>query len=245
MTDARAAEYVRSLAVPVYDTGPDGRLKLGAALRMAEVASEAHVELLNAGYGELRRRLGMVFVAVSTRVRIARMPARGERITVKTHPRGLSRAEFYRDFLFYDAAEKPLLSVMQTTVLANAETHRPRRPQAIRALGVEINPETAVPREERMERLAVPEGLPAAGERRVFRSDLDANGHMNNCVYGDIVSDFLPEDVRAAAREVQIRYAAETRLGETLAIRAGRAEGAFLMVGETARGVRFTARVRG
>jgi hypothetical protein len=67
---------------------------------------------------------------------------------------------------------------------------------------------------------------------------------MNNCVYGDIVSDFLPAELRPAVRGVQIHYLSETPEGDVLRIFAGNRDGAFLMRGENARGVSFAARVR-
>ncbi len=242
MNEAEMAEYARTVRVPVYAVGPDDRLKFGSVLRLVQETSEQHLGVMGAGYEEMRRRTNLVFFIISTRVRLGRLPLHGERVVIKTHPRGRAGAQFYRDFLFYGEGGELLVSVMQTTVLVEAGTRRIQRPQALREFG--IRPGAVVPPQERMERLEAPQGLPPAGERRVFRSDLDANGHMNNCVYGDIVSDFLPAELRPAVRGVQIHYLSETPEGDVLRIFAGKRDGAFLMRGENARGVSFAARVR-
>lgn len=243
MTDAVIAEYSRGLRVPVYDVGPENRLKFGSALRLVQETSEQHLGVMRVGYEEMREKAGLVFFIISTRARIGRMPLHNEKIVIKTHPRGRGGAQFYRDFRFYGENGELLVDVMQTTVLADAESHKIRRPQALRPFG--IYPENVVGPEERMERFSVPAGLPLAGKRPVFHSDLDANGHMNNSVYGDVVSDFLPPAVRKAAREIQINYVSETPEGDALKIYAGKSGGKFLMRGENANGVSFTASASG
>ncbi len=241
MTDEIIAEYVRSLSIPVYDVGPSDTLKFGSALRLVQETSEQHLRVMRAGYEEMRRAAGLVFFIISTRVKIARMPMHGERVTVKTHPRGRGGAQFYRDFRFYAEDGALLFDVMQTTVLADAETHRVQRPQALKQFG--FYPESIIEPKERMERFSVPDGLPELGERRVFHSDLDANGHMNNAVYGDVVWDFLPPGIRGDERTVRINYLCETEEGDTLRIFGGLRGEKFLLRGDNAKGVSFTASV--
>lgn len=239
MTDEVVREYARSLGVPVYDVGAGNTLKFGSALRLVQETSEQHLAVMHVGYETMRSAAGLVFFIISTRVKILRMPAHGERIVIKTHPRGRAGAQFYRDFLFYTEAGERLLEVMQTTVLADAETHKVQRPQALKQFG--LYPENLVEPEERMERFSVPDDLPPLGERRVFYSDLDANGHMNNTVYGDVVWDFLPQEVRGTARRVQINYLGEAAEGDVLRLSGGRSGGKFLLRGDRADGVSFTA----
>ncbi|OCN01581.1 hypothetical protein A7X67_00335 [Clostridium sp. W14A] len=241
MKEDLTAEYVRRFTVPVYDVGPDNRMKLGAVLRHVHETSEQHVDLLHIGYEELREQAGIVFFLVCNRLKIRRLPCHREKIEVRTHPRGRGGVRFYRDFKFYDESGALLIDAMQVTVLADAETHRVRKPQAFVDLGV-FRDEPVDP-EEKMVRVAVPEGLQPVGERPVYRSDLDSNGHMNNAVYADIVADFLPEQNGEAVRGLQIDYLRETPPGENLRLTARHGEGETLMRGENSGGVSFEARV--
>ena len=55
------------------------------------------------------------------------------------------------------------------------------------------------------------------GKRKIRYSDLDGNGHVYNAVYGDIVSDFLPEElINRQIVGFQINYQTEAVLGEEL-----------------------------
>lgn len=232
-------EYSRSLNVPVYDVGPTNTLKFGSALRLVQETSEQHLNVMHAGYETMKKTAGLVFFIISTRVHIFHFPGNGEPITIKTHPRGRGGAQLYRDFKFYDAKGDLLLDVMQTTVLADAVTHKVQRPQALKQFG--FYPEDIVEPENRMERFSVPDGLPLLGVRRVFYSDLDANGHMNNSVYGDIVWDFLPPDVRRKAHTIQINYLREVDEGKDLEISGAEIGGKFFLRGDCDGSVRFTA----
>lgn len=235
------AEYTRSFTVPVYDVGPDNRMKLGAVLRNVQETSEQHVDLLHIGYEEFRDRCGLVFFLIMNRMKICRLPSHREKIDMKTHPRGRGGARFYRDFKFYDESGALIVDCMQTTVLADAETHRVRRPQAFIDLGVFRD--VPVDPEEKMVRVETPDDLPQAGEYEVRRSDLDSNGHVNNAVYADLVEDFLPEPERPV-RGLQIDYLGETPPGDALKIFAGKRDGGVvLMRGENSAGLSFEARV--
>lgn len=233
------AEYSRTIRVPVYDVGPQNTLKFGSALRLVQETSEQHLGAVHVSYEELRKSSGLVFFIISTRAELFRMPQHKEKITIRTHPYGRGGAQFYRDFLFYAEDGELLFRVMQTTVLADSKTRKVQRPQALKPYC--IYPENVIAPEDRMERFSVPAGLPLLGERRVYHSDLDANGHMNNAVYGDIVSDFLPSEVRRSAKQVQINYLGETPEGDTLKIFGEKQGSRFFLRGENAQGLSFTA----
>lgn len=238
MDKSLVEEYSRTLRVPIYEVGAERTLKLGSVLRLAQETSEQHLGVLNVGYERLRAD-GLVFFIISSRVRIRRLPAHGEEITIRTHPRGRGGVQFYRDFLFY-SGEEQIISVMQTTVMADVRTHKVRSPQHLMQYG--IFSDSPVPREERIDRCKVPEGLPVVGERRVRHSDLDSNGHMNNTVYGDIVADFLPAGMRKdGLRELLITYYKECREGDTLEVREGKAERGVFLRGDCGGACSFTA----
>lgn len=234
-----AAEYSRSLIIPSYDVGPGDTLKLGSAMRLAQETGEQHLDRLGVGFEDLRKKTGLVFFMVSARIRIFRFPTHREAVRIFTRPRGQNKAEYYRDFRFFGAGDKPLLSVMQVTVLADAQTHRVKRVRDLQGFGPDAT--GPVKPDELCRRIRLPEGLAPLGERRVFRSDLDANSHMNNAVYGDIVIDFLPPEARSTAREIEINFVSEVSEGDVLHICGGKSGGKFYLSGSTGAGVSFTA----
>lgn len=234
-------EYVRTESVASYEVGAQGVLKLSVLLRMAQETSEQHLGALGLGYEKLKAD-GLVFLITNNLVKIKRMPRHNDVLTIKTHPRGTAGVQFYRDFVFY-IGEEEVIRIMQTSVSADPESHKILRPKVF--LGYNIFADEKMEKEGRVERVTPPEGLPLLGERPIRYSDLDFNHHLNNAIYGDILLDYLPEEIRARGiSEIQVSYVNESVLGETLRIFGGATgENEYLLYGENARGLGFSTRL--
>lgn len=234
-------EYTQSVRVASYEVGAQCILRLSVLLRMCQEASERNLALLGLGYEKMCAD-GFVFLLITNRVKIKRMPVHNEAITIKTHPRGVVGAQFYRDFEVYSGEEK-IIDIMQTSIFADVNTHKILRPRQFLDYGIFIAEK--VPEEERVQKIAVPEDLPFVGERPIRYSDLDYNMHLNNTVYCDIITDFLPGGALGRQfSEIQISYVAESALGDTLKIYADERDGCVLMRGDNDRGCSFTVSAR-
>lgn len=231
-------EYCREVRVASYEVGAQRLLKLSVLMRMCQETSEQHVDLVGLSYEKMYED-GIVFLLITNRARIRRMPVHNEKVTIKTHPRGVNGAQFYRDFLFYSGEEK-IIDVMQTSVIADPVTHKVMRPKKFLDYGI-FSGEKVGP-EDRVGKITVPEDLPLVGERPIRYSDLDYNRHLNNTIYGDILTDFLPGGAQGNKyAEVQINYVNESAQGDVLKIYAAKENGRVLMQGVHGRGCGFTA----
>ena len=236
--DDLTKEYVKPLRVATYEVGAQSILRLSVLLRMCQDVSEQNLALLGLGYEKMCAD-GLVFLLITNRAKIKRMPVHTEEIVMKTHPRGVAGAQFYRDFVIY-SGEEPIISVMQTSVAANARTHKIMRPKEFLNYGVFSGDK--VPEEDRIPKIIAPDDLTLVGERPIRFSDLDYNHHLNNTVYADIVTDFLPGGAMGRQyEEIQINYVTESALGDTLKIYAKEEAGHVLMKGVNERGCGFTA----
>ena len=234
----KTAEYIRTVRVATYEVGAQAVLSLGTLLRYCQETSERHLDLLGLSYEKMKRD-GLVFLIISNRPKISRMPKRGEEVTIKTHPRGTLGAQFYRDFKLY-VGDEPVAEMMQTSVAADPATHKILRPKQFLQYG--IFTDEKMDAENKMARTVVPEGMPFVGERKIYYSDLDPNQHLHNTIYGDILTDFLPGGIAGKSfRSAQINYIMESALGETLKIYALEKDGKILMRGDNERGCSFTA----
>ena len=73
-------------------------------------------------------------------------------------------------------------------------------------------------------------------------SDLDGNGHLYSGRYGDIIWDYLPEDLQdLEVKEFYINYSKEATLGQELRIRGVREENTYRMEGAGPNATCFTA----
>ncbi len=78
-------------------------------------------------------------------------------------------------------------------------------------------------------RVHIPRDLPLSlvGERTVVYSDIDANRHMNNTNYPDMLCGFIPDIAKKNVLNVSISFAAEAKQGETLKVYMTESDGTY------------------
>ena len=82
--------------------------------------------------------------------------------------------------------------------------------------------------------------LKPLGVRRIQKSDIDINGHVNNSRYADFVYDTLPCN---GISVMDISYLHQCFAGEDLSLAGTPLEGGYALAGETGGRIVFTARV--
>lgn len=233
---ANVKEYEREIRIATYEVSAQSIMKLSVLLRICQETSEQHLASLGIGYETLKND-GLVFLITRSKMKITRMPVHGETIVVKTHPCGVVGPQFYRDYLFYAGGEK-IIDVMQASVAADTVSHKIMHPKKFMKYGIDPCPNGIT--DIRLGKIELPEGMPLQGDRPIRFSDLDYNSHLNNAVYGDIISDFIPDGVVGRQfSEIQINYVNESKLGETLKIYAREQNGSITMYGDNERGRGF------
>lgn len=231
-------EYTRSVCVASYEVGSQSVLKLSVLLRICQETSEQQMDSLGLSYEKMSAD-GIVFLIITNRAKIKRMPRHNETLTIQTHPRGTLGAQFYRDFKIFCDGEL-IVDVMQSSIAADVNTHKVLRPKQFLQYGI-FTDEKMSP-EEKITRTAMPDDMPLIGKRPVQFSDLDYNHHLNNTIYGDIITDFLPGGASGKNyTKVQIDYVTESVLGDVLSIYAREENNQVLMQGVNSRGCGFTA----
>ncbi|MBQ8551319.1 MAG: hypothetical protein IJ428_00740 [Clostridia bacterium] len=69
--------------------------------------------------------------------------------------------------------------------------------------------------------------LSLVGERTIVYSDIDANRHMNNTNYPDMLCCFIPHIAKKRVLSVGISFAAEAKQGETLKVYMSEVDGTY------------------
>jgi medium-chain acyl-[acyl-carrier-protein] hydrolase len=161
-------------------------------------------------------------------VQITRLPVSGEKITVQTWPMPTTRAAYPRSTVAYDEAGNECFRGISLWVLMDAESRAMVLPgkSGVTVSGMLTGSELAAPGSM---------ALQSAGQtmtRTVRYTDLDINGHMNNCRYLDWVEDTLPGSFHEEnhVSEFTVNYMTEAREGEALSLRYQLTDGPCLGV---------------
>ncbi len=207
--------------VTTYDAGPDQTLRLSSLLKLQQEVGEMQLSTVNAGYNELLKK-GMAFVLTRTSVEIYRAPVLGEKIAVKTWPRGTKGAQFFRCYEIRSEADGALLtSCVSAFALVDPTDHKILRPQVFEdtfRLGFDLDLQTTCPDPKKWS----PAMPPAAAGRHLIRySQTDWNRHLNNTVYADLLTDFMPGGADGKRfHGFSIEFLREALPGETLEMSA-------------------------
>ena len=204
-----------------------GRLKPSMLLYFAQDVAGAHCDVLALNYDALAQQR-LFWAVIRHRAQITRWPTRGETITVETWPMPTTRSAYPRSTVAYDANGNELFRTISLWILMNLDTRAMILPGKS---GVEVNGMLTGTE------LAAPASAALApytntALRRVAFTDLDRNGHVNNCRYLDWVWDLLPSAFHEGQtpREFTVCYQNEAREEQLLELRWSLSDGPALSV---------------
>ncbi len=207
--------YRQTYAIKDCDVDCFGRLKPSMVLFFAQDIAGQHCNLLSLDYDTLAKRR-LFWAVIRHRVQITRMPLRGETVTVETWPMPTTRVAYPRSTVAYDARGNELFRSISLWVLMDLDSRNMLLPgkSGVDVDGLLRGSELAAPGS------LVPKALSNSRARQVCFTDLDRNGHMNNCRYLDWIGDLLPAEFHKAhpVKEFTVCYLSEAREGDDLQI---------------------------
>lgn len=216
-----------------------------AVLSYLQDAAGAAAEDFGASNPEMLEKYRHFWMVARVKVTLERPLRLHDPLEILTWHRGGDGPISFRDSDLTVCGE-PVGQALSAWVLADLETHALARMSAFPEMqdtdGGSRN------RTTRLHALRVPDDLPVAARRTLYYSDLDANGHVNNARYADLLCDALALHTApqgAFVTEFQLNYLRECRAGETLLLKAGWQGDTGLVSGEDGQGeVRFTGLLR-
>ncbi len=201
-----------------------GLCHAGVLLGYMQEAALLHAAEMGMSRDALLRELGAVWVVHRNSVWLDE-PLYPCALRLRTWHMGTRGAVWHRGYAFYEGERLVGRACCAWVVLRLGETPKILRPDALPARAPQAGPVTVEPPAQPR----LPADLAPAGERLIRCSDIDVNAHLNNARAADILLDALELNRRPPAflSQLHIRYAAQVREGERLALSAGE-DGEFL-----------------
>ena len=233
--------YERSFSVTAGDTDRHGRLKSSRILSFMQEVAGDHSAILGTDRDSLMQR-NLFWAVIRHRVQVTRLPGSGETIRVETWPMPTTRTAYPRSTVAYDEAGNECFRGISLWVLMDAESRAMVLPgkSGVTVNGLLTGSELAAPGSMALQNAA------QQMQRTVRYSDLDVNGHMNNCRYLDWVADTLPGSFYDTHRvaEFTVNYLSEARENESLQLSYQLTDGPCLTVDALRNGDASTGHVR-
>ena len=204
-----------------------GRLLPARILFLAQDVAGSHCVDLALDHETLAKQQ-LFWAVIRHRVQVSRYPMTGETVTVQTWPMPTTRSAYPRSTVAYDEKGNELFRAISLWVLMDLNTRAMILPgkSGVDVSGVLMGSELAVPGS-----ISLMSGANTA-VRNVAFTDLDRNGHMNNCQYLQWLADLLPSSFHAEnlPKEFTLCYYSEAREGDHLRLNWALSDGPQLAV---------------
>ena len=217
--------YREGHQIPFFQCDSHKRLKLSAAnAYFAEIAGWAFRK--RGLTHEMLWERGFVFLVSKIHIRFFQPVQAYDVIEMRTWEKEIRGAAFVRDFEAVNEKGEVLFSATSDWIAVDPLTRKIHRPSEFFGEGNFFQKEIGV---ENCKRLRMYEGEPL-GELKVLYSHLDANGHLHNATYADLILDVLPKEYRDRfVTDYEMNYLHEAKEGEEIRF-LGHFEGDTVMV---------------
>jgi medium-chain acyl-[acyl-carrier-protein] hydrolase len=216
-------QFEKEYKIPVYDTGPDGKLTLYSMFNyMQDIASE-HAVRLKFGRDDLMKA-NHFWVLSRIVAKIDIWPGWEETIVVRTWPRGTDKLFALRDYEIFYQDGRHIASGTSSWLIVDITSKRIQRPDEMLTRfnpGSSLKPSMGI----NAGKVELPSETGSTGDHfKIKVSDLDVNLHTNNVRYIKWVTDTYDLNYIQNHETVslEVNYLAESVFGEDVFIRSYR-----------------------
>lgn len=186
-----------------------------AAMQMAQIVAGKHAQLFGLGFEDMLAN-NTSWVLLRYHGKFIQNPLCGEKLSIESWHKGCEGLIHYRDFIFRNQNNEPVIVITTANVVLNLSTRRLQREEHSERLAANVLNQDAIA--EHPDKIVSPSDMILSGNHVVCTSDLDVNNHTNNARYMALSEELLArqmsDDVKV--REFFINFNHESRLGDSI-----------------------------
>lgn len=209
--------YTEDFTLSTLICDEDDRLTLWGLARLFQDVAGDHSDSLGVGFNGLKSQ-NKAWVLTNVYYSALRLPAAGERLTLKTWPKPDNGLIAPRDYQLIDSEGKICAASSSNWVILDMTTRRVcRLRDIIKAFTMEDMHSTKY---TKLEKIKMPDGLQPLKNIDIPYSALDHTRHVNNAEYMKWICDSIAEICkprstrRREISEFEINYLKETKYGD-------------------------------
>lgn len=225
----------------------DKNLSLNSLLKLTSDAAVEDFNVRNMSRDVLTEK-GIAILVSRCSFRIHKYPVENQHVVLSTWEEKSEALQFVRAYELRSEDGEKLVSGISTWLLVDLNNRRLMPVKKFDEMGMRT------PTDLKTEhdclpcgKISLSENAKLLGERKIYYSDLDANGHTNNSRYAAFAVDALPPEYRGKVfTDFRINFSKEAMVDETLQIYAdiNDAEKKIVVVGKTSESVSFEAELQ-
>ena len=235
--------YQHDKKINFYDLDAEGNMKLTALLKYINDASWYSAEAIGVGMRDTLK-YDMVFLMQRFGIKIFNIPKMDETIKIRTWPGQSTRSAFKRQGVICSAGDEVIIEWESLWVLIDINERRIKRPNQ---LPIEFPTYGKQGVEIAAKKIKIPTTTKLASYHHIVQySELDVNGHMNNAIYADLVTNILAKIEKHSMnshKEVQFNYVNEAKLYDEILVECHCSVDTIYITGICDEAVVFTAEI--
>lgn len=206
--------YEITVRVRFSDIGMNNRFRLYELPKYFQDSSIEHSESLNIGIPYLRPN-NLAWLLTSWQIDINRLPGYDERLTIRTWPYDFKGAFGYRNYVMLSAEGEILAKAyaiwLHTDILAMRPVRVPEEEAKLYGTEMKLDMEYT-PR-----KIQLPLEMEEVDRVPVNCHLADMYQHMNNAMYVDIASDYIPKEDNVL--RIRVDYRKQVKVGDILIVK--------------------------
>jgi acyl-ACP thioesterase len=220
-----APAWTEELTIRSYDVDATRRATSLSVCRYFLEAAWNHAEALGLGFSHLQSQ-GKFWVLARLRCEVRQYPVWGDRVMLRTWPRGLKSVFALRDFELQDETGMRIAAGSSAWLVLDSVSKRPQRLHKVLPSLAALNGKAALGCDP--EKLGDNETWGNACPRTVRYTDIDVNKHVNSSRYIGWMLDAYPAGFHLHhwLRVLEVNYVGETLEGEQLIVRTHQSDAA-------------------
>ena len=211
--------YSKNIEVDIHDVDFNGIARTSSLMRYIQSAAQSQLTDNGLSYDALKSKK-RAFILSRIKMEFTESVRAYERLSATTFPcdsRGYSFLRCYS--LLRDG--KTIGRAVSVWALIDTDTR-----SLVKVSDFELGLETYSPLDIALTRIAHPTEMITVGTYTVTYGATDQNRHMNNTVYPDMYSNFLPLENKRR-ESISISYLAEAPAGDVLTVQRGYLDGVY------------------
>lgn len=217
------SEWQQETRIRSYEAGADGKAGLAIICNLLQECAAVHADHLGISYEFMHERK-LAWTLARLGVEIRRRPGVREELSVQTWINGTRGPFAMREFVVLDARSCRIARATYAWLAIETESKKPVRPSQI--VGGYPPPPNRENLNAQLGKIPDPVDPVPWVSFRVFESDIDMHGHVNNSRYIAWIEDTLAADSRrdggkSSVTWMHVNFLAEAFAGDTIEVQTG------------------------
>lgn len=211
--------YEMKVRIRFSDIGADNRLRLYELPKYFQDISIGHSEAAGVGIAYLTPR-SLAWLLTSWQIDIERLPVYNELITVRTWPYSFRSSFGYRNYEILDEEGSRIVKAYALWLHTDVANMKPAITSEEEYSRYGLEPQLDMDYQPR--KITLPTDMEAVDQILVTGHYADMYQHMNNAMYVDLASDYIPK--QADISRIRVDYRKQVKIGDRMYIRRKQTE---------------------